>query len=221
MRQVTLLSFFSLGLATLACGQGRMGRGTSPDALEHPPLPHSDLERRVLSTLSDMVKAGDLYANVPASDGRFLRQLAEASNAKVILEIGTSTGISGLWFALALDKTGGKLTTFEIDPRRAASARSNFKKAGVDRLITIVEGDAHKNIAQWKEPIDIVFIDADKDGYVDYLNKLLPLVKPGGLLLAHNMDMVPDYIRAVTTNPALDTTFYTSGGGMAVTLKKR
>lgn len=198
-----------------------MGRGTSPDALEHPPLPHSDLERRVLSTLSDMVKAGDLYANVPASDGRFLRQLAEASNAKVILEIGTSTGISGLWFALALDKTGGKLTTFEIDPRRAASARSNFKKAGVDRLITIVEGDAHKNIAQWKEPIDIVFIDADKDGYVDYLNKLLPLVKPGGLLLAHNMDMVPDYIRAVTTNPALDTTFYTSGGGMAVTLKKR
>lgn len=184
-------------------------------------MPHSDLERRVLGTLSDMVKAGDLYANVPASDGRFLRQLAAASNAKVIVEIGTSTGISGLWFALALDKTGGKLTTFEIDPRRAASARANFKKAGVDRLITIIEGDAHKNITQWKEPIDIVFIDADKEGYVDYLNKLLPLVKPGGLLLAHNMDMVPDYIRAVTTNPALDTTFYTSGGGMAVTLKKR
>lgn len=198
-----------------------MGRGMSPNAMEHRPLPNSDLERTVLATLDDMVRAGDLYANVPASDGRLLRQLTEATNAKAVLEIGTSTGISGLWFALALSRTAGKLTTLEMDSSRAASARANFKKAGVDHLITIVEGDAHKNVARWKEPVDIVFIDADKEGYVDYLTKLLPLVKPGGLLLAHNTDMVPEYVRAVTTNPALDTTFYTGGGGLAITLKKR
>ena len=72
-----------------------------------------------------------------------------------------------------------------------------------------------------KEPIDVVFIDADKEGYVDYLDKLLPLVRPGGLILAHNVDMVPDYVKAVTGNADLETVFYMSGGGLAVTLKKR
>jgi caffeoyl-CoA O-methyltransferase len=74
------------------------------------------------------------------------------------------------------------------------------------------------------EPIDVLFIDADKEGYVDYLGKLLPRVRPGGLILAHNTGMgerIPDYIRAITTNPDLETTFFTEGGGMSVTLKKR
>ena len=196
-------------------------RDMTPASLQNPPLPHTETERRILSTIQEIVRAGDLYANVPASDGRLLRQLTEAVNAKVVVEIGTSTGISGLWFALALERTGGKLSTFEIDSRRAAGARANFKKAGVEAIVTIIEGDAHKNLTQWKEPVDVVFVDADKDGYVDYLNKVLPLVKPGGLILAHNVEMVPGYMKAVTANPALDTTIYSCGGGLAVTLKKR
>ena len=64
-------------------------------------------------------------------------------------------------------------------------------------------------------------IDADKEGYVDYLNQLLPLVRPGGLILAHNVDMAPDYVMAVARNADLDTVFYTQGAGMGVTLKKR
>jgi predicted O-methyltransferase YrrM len=175
----------------------------------------------VLETIGDIVKAGDLYANVPAADGRLLRILAETSNAKNVIEIGTSTGISGLWFCLALEKTGGKLTTFELDKTRAALARKHFKAAGVDGRVTIVEGDAHKNVANLHDPIDIVFLDADKDGYVDYLNKLLPLVRPGGLILAHNTNMVPEYMKVVTTSADLDTVVYTTGGGLAVTLKKR
>jgi predicted O-methyltransferase YrrM len=71
------------------------------------------------------------------------------------------------------------------------------------------------------EPIDILFIDADKEGYVDYLNQLLPLVRPSGLILAHNVDMAPDYVAAVVRNADLDTVFYTQGEGMGVTLKKR
>jgi predicted O-methyltransferase YrrM len=66
-----------------------------------------------------------------------------------------------------------------------------------------------------------VFIDADKEGYVDYLNKVLPLVRPGGLILAHNADTVPDYVKTVTGNPDLETVFYMHGGGLAVTVKKR
>ncbi len=193
----------------------------APEKLEHPPQANSDAEKRILVTIGDAVRKRELYANVPAIDGRMLRLLAESTGAKQVLEIGTSTGISGLWFALALRATGGHLTTMDIDAERIALAREHFKQAGVDALVTIVEGDAHANIAKLKGPLDIVFIDAEKPGYVDYLNKVLPLVRPGGLILAHNVDMVPDYVKAVTGNAALDTVFYMQGNELAVTLKKR
>ena len=94
----------------------------------------------------------------------------------------------------------------------------------------VTSGDQHLPAAPYKlvdnaysllDVSDVVFIDADKEGYVDYLNKLLPLVRPGGLILAHNVDMVPDYVKAVTGNADLETVFYMQGGGLAVTLKKR
>ena len=91
--------------------------------------------------------------------------------------------------------------------------------------MTIVEGDAHQTVSRYTEPIDIVFLDADKEGYIDYLEKLLPLVRPGGLVVAHNMRRPapdPRYIEAITSNPALDTTFVLmDGAGIGVTLKKR
>jgi caffeoyl-CoA O-methyltransferase len=188
---------------------------------QYPPVPRADFEKRILATLDSARKAGATYANVPDADGRLLRVLTESVNAKNVVEIGTSTGLSGLWFCMALEKTGGKLTTFEYDAGRAATAKKHFKEAGVDRLVTVVEGDAHQTVSRLKEPIDVVFVDADKEGYVDYLNKLLPLVRPGGLILAHNVDMVPDYVKSVTSSADLETVFYMSGGGMAVTLKKR
>jgi predicted O-methyltransferase YrrM len=167
-----------------------------------------------------MVRSHQTYLSVPEQDGKALRLLAEATDAKNVVEIGTSTGYSALWFCLALQKTAGHLTTFEIDRQRAAEARKHFEEAGVEKVVTIIEGDAHKEIAKLKLPIDIVFIDADKSGYVDYLNKLLPLVRPSGLLLAHNVDMVPEYVKAVQANADLETIFYMEGGGLAVTLKR-
>jgi len=196
---------------------GFRSAGAAGDSL---PVAGSDQEKRILGVLEEAWKTGATYANVPHADGRMLRLLTEAGKAKHAVEIGTSTGLSGLWFSLALQKTGGRLTTFEYDSRRAATAREHFRKAGVADLVTIVEGDAHQTIARLKEPIDIVFIDADKEGYVDYLNRLLPLVRPAGLILAHNIDMVPEYLRLVTTNPALETQLFREGGGMSITLKK-
>ncbi len=207
--------------STLFAQRGRRPSGLAPADAEHPPMAKGDVERKVLDTLNAIARSGELYANVPAADGRLMRMLAESVNAKHIVEIGTSTGISGLWFCLALEKTGGKLTTFELDKTRANTARKHFAEAGVTQRVTLIEGDAHVNIAKLKEPIDIVFIDADKEGYPDYLQKLLPLLRPGGLILAHNSDMIPDYLKAVYANPDLDTVIYTGGGGLAVTLKKR
>jgi predicted O-methyltransferase YrrM len=212
------LSFILMGMSARAQTHSD---AVAPEGVEYPPLAHSDAEKRILATISEVVQKGELYANVPAVDGRMLRVLAETTGAKQVLEIGTSTGLSGLWFLMALRTTGGRLTTLELDPHRAALARAHFKKAAVDSLVTLIEGDAHQNIAQVKGPLDIVFIDAEKPGYVDYLNKTLPLVRPGGLILAHNVDMVPEYVKVVTANPALETVFYLQGNQLAVTLKKR
>jgi predicted O-methyltransferase YrrM len=186
-----------------------------------PPLAKTEAEMRILSVLDEMAKLHQTYLSVPVEDGKALRLLTEAVDAKQVVEIGTSTGYSGLWFCLALLKTRGHLTTFEINHPRAALARQHFKQAGVENCVTLVEGDAHQQVAKLKGPIDVAFIDADKGGYLDYLNKLLPLVRPGGLILAHNVDMAPDYVKAVTTNADLETIFYMQGAGLGVTLKKR
>ena len=192
----------------------------------YPPVPKSEDEKRILDVLRDLERFRRRFQNVPPQDGRLLRLLVEAINAKHVVEIGTSNGYSGLWICLGLRRTGGKLTTFEIDPERVRLARENFRRAGVDDIVTVVQGDAHEEVKKLREPIDLLFIDADKEGYVDYLNKLLPLVRPGGLILAHNVNpsigSIPDYIEAVTTDPDLETIFlHTQGPGMAVSLKKR
>ena len=198
---------------------GRRGRGFS--STQQSPVPANEEEKMILNVLDDMYQnqsAGMM--NVPPTDGRLLRLFTEATGAKHVVEIGTSNGYSGIWFCLALRTTGGKLTTHEINARRASLARENFKRAGVDKLVTLVEGDAHETVTKLKEPIDILFLDADKPGYTDYLNKLLPLVRPGGLILSHNVDSTgQDFIEAITIDPNLDTVFRVQGLG--VTLKKR
>jgi len=222
MKRILVLTGLVLAMAFVAFNQrGPRGGFRGGYSTESLPQANSEIEKKVLAVLDEAQRTGAMYQNVPVTDGRMLRLLTEAVGARNVVEIGTSTGLSGLWLSLALQKTGGKLTTFEYDAGRAATARGHFKKAGVDQIVTVVEGDAHQTIARLKEPIDVLFIDADKEGYVDYLNKLLPLVRSGGLILGHNVGMVNDYDRLVTTNPALETLFYMEGEGLAVTLKKR
>ncbi len=218
------LSGDELGRA-LGPGGGGPGRVESSSALDKPPMAKDEGEQKILSTLDATRHSQQRYANVSEADGRLLRQLTEALGARRVVELGTSTGESGLWFSLALRKTGGHLFTHDIDPGRIAVARANFKKAGVDDLITIVEGNAHETAPQNTEPIDVLFIDAEKEGYDAYLKELLPLVRPGGLIIAHNMRYpTPNarYLEAITTNPDLDTSFVLmEGAGVGITLKKR
>lgn len=193
-------------------------------AAEGPPLAAAQHETRVLEVLADVYR-NHRYLSVPEEDGRLLRVLAEAIGAKHVVEVGTSTGYSGLWLLLALMKTGGRLTTYEIDRGRHALARENFARTGLAPFAVAVLGDAHVEVAKLKEPIDLLFLDADKDGYLDYLRKLRPLVRPGGLIVAHNMASPPPdpaYVRAITTDPALETVFLNMHeAGVGVTLKKR
>jgi predicted O-methyltransferase YrrM len=193
---------------------------------EKPPLAASAEEKKILDVLDDMrenQRRGMM--NIPPDDGRLLRLLVETMNAENVVEIGTSNGYSAIWICLGLRATGGKLITYEITDWRAAKARENFRRAGVEKIVTLIEGDAHEEIKKLKEPIDLLFLDADKEGYLDYLEKLLPLVRPGGLIVAHNMvrpEPDPGYVEAVTTNPELETLFLNMDlAGVGVTLKKR
>jgi len=204
--------------AATARAQGRRG------AAMRAPLPNAADERRVLAVIEDVYR-NHRYLSVPQEDGRLLRLLAESTGARHVVELGTSTGYSGLWLLLALSRTGGRLTTFEADRDRHRMARSNFDRAGLLPLATVVLGDAHVEAAKLKDPIDLLFLDADKEGYLDYLTKLRPLLRPGGLIVAHNMARPsPDsaYLNAVTTDPGLETAFVNmQAAGIGITLKKR
>jgi predicted O-methyltransferase YrrM len=202
-------------------GGGFGGRNTSTQSSL---IPKNDDEKKIVAVLNDMTSSQRVQgANVPMDDGRFLRILVESIGAKNVVEIGTSNGYSALWMLLGLKSTGGKLTTFEIEASSVKLARQNFKNAGVDNIATVVEGDAHEKVKTLKEPIDLLFLDADKDGYYDYLKQLLPLVRPGGLIVAHNMNQggTQTYIDAVTKNADLDTLFINTGSGsVGLSIKK-
>lgn len=203
-----------VGLPAIACAQG----GQRAAVTDVAPVAATPAEATVLQVLDRMVANRELYQAVDAANGRMLRLLVETTAAKNVVEIGTSTGYSGLWTCLGLRNTGGRLTTFEIDPGRAEQARKHFEEAGVGTLVNVVVGDAHENVKKVQGPIDVVLLDADKEGYASYLQTLLPLVRPGGLIAADNIAMAPDYVKAVTTDPQLDTVFF---GRFAVTMKKR
>lgn len=212
-------------------GTGRRPRG-GPDSgnnealLSSQTVPKNEREKKILAVLDDMAQRQSRGSmSVPACDGRLLRIFAESTGAKHVVELGTSIGYSGLWFCLGMENTGGKLTTFEIDEGRAATARENFKRAEVEGRVKLVLGDAHEKVSAVEGPVDIVFLDADKEGYLDYLEKLLPKLRPGGLVIAHNMSerqADPKYVKAITTNPDLETLFVSAGAsGISVSLKKR
>ncbi|QGY43356.1 methyltransferase [Maribellus comscasis] len=124
--------------------------------------------------------------NVPLSDGKILYDIIVKNNYKSAVEIGTSTGHSAIWIAWALSKTGGKLTTIEIDKNRYLQARANFKKAGVSDFIDARLGDAHELVPQLPGKYDFVFCDADRYWFKNYFIAMDPKMKRGGCFTAHN-----------------------------------
>ena len=166
--------------------------------------------------------------NVPESDGQLLHDLVVKGGYKRALEIGTSTGRSGIWIALALSKTGGKLTTIDVDEGRHREAVQNFTEAGVIAFIDARLADAHELVPKLEGPFDFVFIDADKEWYTNYAKAVIPKLAIGGCIAAHNVypgrgrrggGMTGDYYEYVSGLPFLETTV--TPGGVAVSYKRR
>jgi predicted O-methyltransferase YrrM len=164
--------------------------------------------------------------NVPESDGKLLYDLILKHKFTRALEIGTSTGHSGVWIAWALAKTGGKLTTLEIDPQRHRTAVANFKEAGLSSFIDARLGDAHQIVPALPGPFDFVFSDADKDWYKNYFVAVWPKVSPGGCFTAHNVSGnggggIRDFLNHLKTVPDATTTINTSSrAGVSISCKR-
>jgi predicted O-methyltransferase YrrM len=178
--------------------------------------------------------------NVPSVDGQLLHDIIIKNKYKAALEIGTSTGHSGIWIAWALSKTGGKLITIDIDEGRHRIAVENFKKAGLSEYIDARLADAHELVKELKGPFDFVFSDADKDWYKNYFIDVDPKLKVGGCFTAHNITnrsnggpggrggrggygpaggqgAFLDYIKSLTY---YETTVNSNGGGVSISYKK-
>lgn len=172
--------------------------------------------------------------NVPEADGKILYDIIVQNQYKRALEVGTSTGHSALWMAWALSKTGGKLMTIEIDEDRYRQALANFKDAGLSDYIEAQNADAHQLVKDLPGPFDFVFIDADKDWYLNYAKALIPKIEPGGCITAHNVEeRVPAlrggyisdtdrYYQYMKDLPEFETRVHPiSQAGIAVSYKKR
>jgi caffeoyl-CoA O-methyltransferase len=141
------------------------------------------------ATLRDSRRGGLPEINVSPNQGRLLRLLVELAGVRRILEIGTLGGYSAIHLARGLPEDGA-LISLELDEHHAAVARKNVERAGLSDIVEVRVGDAHELLNELVEsgedPFDLVFIDADKEGYPDYLDASLRLVRPGSLILGDN-----------------------------------
>ena len=163
--------------------------------------------------------------NIPYSDGKVLYDLVLNNNYKKAVEIGTSTGLSAIWIAWALSKTGGKLITIEIDEDRYKQALANFKEATLSEYIDARLADAHELVEKLEGPFDFVFVDADKDWSKNYFTALAPKIEVGGCFTAHNarntwMKGIKEFLDYVKGLPNFKTTIdTTSRSGISISYK--
>jgi caffeoyl-CoA O-methyltransferase len=204
----------------------------------------SRLERSGQASVAD----GELMLAITRDTGKFLSVLLTSMGASNVLEIGTSTGYSTLWFALALlqteksilpQKVKKSITTIEKDPSKAERARKNFADAEVHDLIKIMEGNALDTLSQLSNSqndttpdggdgglFDFVFLDADKENLTRYFDLALPLLRKGGLIVTDNMLFPEEYrstmsqfVKYIEGNEHVTTVTVPIGYGEEVTLK--
>jgi predicted O-methyltransferase YrrM len=202
----------------------------------------ASLNRTHDAVLDEVARAGEdrKLPLVDAEVGALLRVLVTAIGARRVLEIGTAIGYSGIWMAGGLPPDGS-LLTIEMDRDRAREARDNFARAGVADRVNVIVGDSKLMVAKVSGPFDLIFQDGDKQQYSPLLDRLVALLRPGGLLVTDNVlwdgEVVPGYLskparnaddtraikeynERIATHPALITSVIPLRDGVAISVKR-
>lgn len=163
--------------------------------------------------------------NITPDVGLFLNMMVKTSKAKTILEIGTSNAYSTIWLGLGAKENAGRIITLELDTRKIRLAKENLAIAGLTDTVQIIEGDAKESIKSLKIEFDFVFLDAEKEDYIEYFDLVFPKIKPGGIIIADNVvshsEELKDYLEHVRSNPNTQSILIPVGRGEELTLKLR
>ena len=163
--------------------------------------------------------------NITRDTGEFLLLLARAVEARRILEIGTSNGYSTLWLAYAVQKFSGSVITVEHSPFKAEMARENFARVSLAPWIQLIEGDAGQILKQQADnSFGLIFLDANRQQYVNWWNDLRRVLALGGLLVVDNAvshaNEMQDFVEVVQKTPDHLTTLVPVGNGELMILKE-
>jgi predicted O-methyltransferase YrrM len=214
-----------------------MHQVVAPAVLDYLERHHPPLEPVVEALRAEGLAAG--LPLVDAATARLLRALVSALGARRVLEIGTAIGYSATVMALALP-ADGLLLTMEADQARAATARQNFARAGVEGRVNVIVGDASRFLHKVAGPFDLIFQDASKRLYEPMLDRLVAHLRPGGVLVSDNVlwagEVVDGFVERPRHDPAdteairryndrlaadarLLTTFLPVGDGVALSVR--
>jgi len=185
----------------------------------------------VLSEL-EMQDQKERMRNLPSAErikamdpdaAKLLSILAASNKAKNIVEVGSGVGYSTLWLAYAASLTGGKVLACELDPTTAETLRANVEQAGMSAYVQILVGDARDTLRQREEPVDFLFLDAQKDLYETYFDVVYKRMGVGALVVADNVtshaDELLDFITYMQNHPSLESVSVPLGRGLEVTVK--
>jgi len=179
----------------------------------------------VIDELEELRKSRDDHFQVPRIEGELLFQFALATGAKTIVEVGTSYGFSGLFWAAALKQTGGRLHTIDMSQKKFDSSKQTFGRAGVASIITNHLGNALEVLPNIAGPIDIAFLDADKPALRQYFDTIWPKIRVGGNVLTDNAlthkTELAEFISYVRGRPDAASSEIPVGNGLEWTVKVR
>jgi predicted O-methyltransferase YrrM len=179
----------------------------------------------VINEIDDYRKSKDDSWQIPRIEGELLHHIALASRAKLIVEVGTSYGFSGLFWGAAMLSTGGKLHTIDIAEKKFDASKATFAKAGLSNVIVNHLGDAQAVLKMLDGPFDLAFIDADKPACRAYFDLLWPKLRPGGSILTDNATThrteLADYIKHLRSLRDASSVEVAVGNGIEWTIRQK
>lgn len=188
-------------------------------------------DEKTENILVELEKTRTDFWNLDRQSANFLNSLIKISNAKNVLEIGTSNGYSGIWILKALKETNGRLTTIEFWEKRQSVARANFNiccpevqvEPKIGSAIVILEDMLDEINSGKREKFDFIFIDANKKEYISYFNLIDRMISKNGIILADNIlshyEKVVDYVENLFSRSDYQSQILDLGTGMMLSRK--